>query len=174
MESPATIQGHFKYAHYEITWTREELPSGGSSDTITRTYAHGLDYSETVKLEDPGAAADRFLKWTMSLSCLTDEQAALKYFTSLMREHDLELARLWHEVIAAAQEAQATCRAYLEMKYDPERQPAERTKATAAYLESRKRLLAALAELKLVKPPEQQVPVRPLVSPLSSGTLPNP
>lgn len=153
MDTQRVIQGHFKYSHFEVTWIHQDLPSGDSEDTITRTYGHGLDYSETVKLDDPATAAERFLHWTMSLSCLTDKQA-LDYFTSLMRARDLELAALWNEAVAAAQESQSTSRVFLEIKYDPERRLLERTEANKAYVEARKRLVAALVELKVVKRPE--------------------
>ncbi len=157
MDSRKTVQGHFKYAHFEVTWTREVPPSGDSVDSITRTYGQGVGYAETMTFENPGAAAEKFLNWTMALSCLTDDQA-LAYFTSLMKAKDLESAGLWNEVVLAAQEAQSASHTHLDTKYDPERRPSERTEAYQAYLGARSRLVAALAELKIVRFPEQRVP----------------
>jgi hypothetical protein len=152
-----TVLGHFKYSDFEVTWTRDVRPSGDSVDSITRTFGQGVDYTETMTFENPAAAGEKFLNWTMALSCLTDEQA-LAYFSSLMRAKDLETAGLWSEVVSAAQEAQSASHAYLDSKYDPERRLSERNEDYQAYLGARNRLVTALAELKIVRFPEPRVP----------------
>ena len=157
MDKGKTVLGHFKYSDFEVTWTRDVRPSGDSVDSITRTFGQGVDYAETMTFENPAAAGEKFLNWTMALSCLTDEQA-LAYFSSLMRAKDLETAGLWSEVVSAAQEAQSASHAYLDSKYDPARRLSERTEDYQAYLGARNILVTALAELKIIRFPEPRVP----------------
>ncbi len=94
METHKSIQGRFKYSHVEVVWTREELASGKSLDSVTRTFGLSLDYTETLTFEDPNAAEKQFVNWVMMASLMTDEQA-LALVASLMKEKDLEDAASW-------------------------------------------------------------------------------
>ena len=152
MEGRNSIRGRFKYADFEVTWTSEELSSGMFLDTVTRTYGHGVDYAETLTFQDPKAAEQKFLNWTMTLSCMTDEQASA-LFTSLMKEKDVERANLWNKAVMAAQVAQSAHRSYIEAKHDLTRKPSERHEAQKVYAEAQNLLLECLIELKIVRRP---------------------
>jgi hypothetical protein len=142
--------GHFKYSQCEISWNRDSLPSGESVDTVSRSYDH-MGYSESLTFENWNEAAQKFLNWTMSVACLTDEQA-LVYFASLQQARDLEMSAHWKELVAAAEEAQAASYSYVQVKYGY-RPAQERTEVYQEYLKARARTVEVLADLKLIKPP---------------------
>ena len=146
MEATKSIEGRFKYRHYEVTWIHEDPAPEISLDTVTRTFGHGVDYAEHLTFEDPKDAEQKFLNWVMMLACLSDEQA-LTLFTSLKKKLELEEAAKWNNVVMAAQVAQSASRTYLEAKHDLGRSPSETSADHQAYVEAKRQLLAALAEL---------------------------
>ena len=150
METEKSIEGRFKYRHLEVIWIHEDLGPGNSRDTVTRTFGLGLDYTEILTFEDPKAAESQFTNWVMSAVIMTDDQV-LALVTSLRKEKDLEETALWNKVVMAAQLAQSAHRTYFEAKHDLGRSSAERQEAERAYAEAKRQLLAALAELKIVK-----------------------